>query len=118
MVPGIRPFLTEGGLYFNLKYVKKNYSEVQMCVVKRAQQYIYIDVQRKTDDIVTGSQMEWVIKKFLKHFKIAGRVDETDWNNTCEFHSDRPSELRYQISTRCVYYLVASRCIWFSYLNI
>ena len=57
-------------------------------------------------------------KFFLKHFKIAGPVDETDWNNTCEFHSDSPSELCYQISTRCVYYLVASGCNWISYLNI
>ena len=56
-------------------------------------------------------------KKFLKHFKIAGRVDETDLNNTCEFHLDRPSELHYQISTRRVYYLVASGCNWISYLK-
>ena len=34
-------------------------------MVKRAQQYVYIDVQPKTDDIVTGSQMEWVIKFLL-----------------------------------------------------
>ena len=41
-------------------------------MVKRAQQYIYIyiDVQPKTDDIVTGSQMEWVIKILLNTSKL------------------------------------------------
>ena len=32
--------------------------------------YIYIDVQPKTDDIVTGSQMEWVIKFLLNTSKL------------------------------------------------
>ena len=32
--------------------------------------YIYIDVQPKTDDIVKGSQMEWVIKNFLNTSKL------------------------------------------------
>ena len=38
---------------------------------------VHIDVQPKTDDNVTGSQMKWVIKFFPKHFNIARQVDET-----------------------------------------
>ena len=53
MVPGIRPFLTEGGLYFNLKYVNILQRGPKLCDKACTTIYIIIiDVQPKTDDIV------------------------------------------------------------------